>query len=370
MSRNEDPIYNSLNGVNLWERLRERADFASSRPERASGIEISRLESHRTGEYYILKNPHAGTYLKLTSRDFYLWSLMDGTRSVKDLVMAYISKYGSFPRVISLVDQLRNNFFLTDQPVNAFDNLKRELSKGTSRYRADVFWRSFLNREFSLHRIDRYVSKAYNAFGWGFFTKPMNALYLLILVLGIFFFTRQLNSGAYPILRMWHNQGYGFGFLAVLVIYVIIAFVHEIAHAFAVKSYGRDIRKGGFMIYFGMPTFFVDTMDIWMEPRRARIIVSWAGAYSQLILGGVSSMVAALFPETLLGSLLFKFAFFSYLWVFINLNPLLEMDGYFILIDWLDITFLRRKSLKFVRSKLWSKILEREIFSRDEKLFS
>lgn len=375
-SNNLKGIWNSIDNLltkppgdaNLWEQLGERADFASSRPEAASGIVVSKLESNRTGEYYILKNPRAGTYLKLTSRDFYLWNLMDGTRSVKDLVMTYISEYGTFPHVVSLVTQLRNNFFLTEQPINTFDNLKRKLRKGTSRHKTDVFWRSFLNKQFSFRQIDRYVSRAYKAVGWIFFTKPMNILYLLILVLGAFFFIRQLNSGSYSILRTW--QSYGLGFLTVLIIYIGIAFVHETAHAFAVKSYGRDIRKAGFMIYFGMPAFFVDTMDIWMEPRRSRIIVSWAGPYSQLIFGGMSSIVAVLFPGTLFGSLLFKFSFFSYLLFFVNLNPLLEMDGYFVFIDWLDVTLLRRRSLGFVRNKLWSKILQREQFDRDEKLFA
>ena len=31
----------------------------------------------------------------------------------------------------------------------------------------------------------------------------------------------------------------------------------------------RDVHRGGFMIYYGAPTFFVDVTDIWLEPRRA-----------------------------------------------------------------------------------------------------
>ena len=356
--------------VNLWSRLKEKVDFASSKPERTAGIVESRLQSNREGEYYILKNPHAGTYLKLTDRDFYLWSLMDGTRSVKDLVVAYFTRYKAFAfaRVGSLVAQLKNNSFLSDQSVNTFDNLKKELNRRTLKNRADTFWGLFLSREFALHNIDQYISKAYRTVGWILLTKPMKILYFILSVLGTFFFIRQLNSGAYPILRMWNS--YGLGFLTVLIIYIVIVAIHETAHALAAKSYGRDIRRGGFLMYFGMPAFFVDTMDMWMEPRRARIVVSWAGPYSQLISGGLCSIIAAFIPGTAVSSLLFIFAFFSYLSVFINLNTLLEMDGYFILIDWLEIPLLRRKSLHFVRKELWQKILQREKFDRDEKIFT
>ena len=42
--------------------------------------------------------------------------------------------------------------------------------------------------------------------------------------------------------------------------------------------------------------------------------------------------------------------FGAYLGAFINLNPLLELDGYFILIDWLEIPMLRQRSLDYWRT--------------------
>jgi len=354
----------------LWEQLREKADPTAFKPRRANEIVERRLESNRGGEYHILKNPRTSTYLKLTDRDLYLWNLMDGTRSISDLVVAYFLEYNSFAleRVGSLVTQLRNSFFLTDQPVNTFHRLKNRLDSGTFGHKADVLWKSFLSKEFSLHNIDRYISKIYKAVGWVFFTKPLKVLHILLSVLGAFFFAKQLNSGEYPILQIWDS--YGLGFLTILIIYLVIVVIHESAHAFTAKSYDRNIRKGGFMIYFGMPAFFVDTMDMWMEPRRARMAVSWAGPYVQLIFGGVCSIVAAIFPGTGISPLLFKVAFFSYLLVFLNLNPLLELDGYFILMDWLEIPLLRRRSLEFVKKELWPKILRREEFSKTERIFS
>ena len=32
---------------------------------------------------------------------------------------------------------------------------------------------------------------------------------------------------------------------------------------FAVKSYGRRVNRGGFMVMLGMPFAFVDTSDMW-----------------------------------------------------------------------------------------------------------
>ena len=53
-----------------------------------------------------------------------------------------------------------------------------------------------------------------------------------------------------------------------------------------------------------------------------------------------------------------------------NLNPLLKLDGYYILMDWLEIPRLREKSLAFIGKPLREKLRKREAFSRDEKIFA
>jgi putative peptide zinc metalloprotease protein len=110
------------------------------------------------------------------------------------------------------------------------------------------------------------------------------------------------------------------------------------------------------MIYFGFPGFFVDTTDIWMEGKRARLAVSWAGPYSGLILAGMASIAIAVWPGSALNGILFRFAFLTYLLVFLNLNPLLKLDGYYLLMDWLEIPMLREKSLAFLRTGLPAKL--------------
>ncbi len=54
----------------------------------------------------------------------------------------------------------------------------------------------------------------------------------------------------------------------------------------------------------------------------------------------------------------------------LNLNPLLEWDGYFVLMDWLEIPMLRKRSMDFVKRKFLNKIISRESFSREERIFA
>jgi CRP-like cAMP-binding protein len=105
-----------------------------------------------------------------------------------------------------------------------------------------------------------------------------------------------------------------------------------------------------------MPAVFVDTMDMWLEGKRARLAVTWAGPYSGLVIGGLVSIFLVLRPDFGLNAVLYQFTLITYLTVFLNLNPLLEWDGYYLLMDWLEIPMLRQRSLDFVRTGLWQKL--------------
>jgi CRP-like cAMP-binding protein len=63
---------------------------------------------------------------------------------------------------------------------------------------------------------------------------------------------------------------------------------------------------------------------------------------------------------------LYKFALLNYFVIFLNLVPLLELDGYWILSDAIQLPDLRPRSLQFIRHDLWHKLRHRERFTRQE----
>ncbi|MCZ0985896.1 hypothetical protein O1M54_10110 [Streptomyces diastatochromogenes] len=62
--------------------------------------------------------------------------------------------------------------------------------------------------------------------------------------------------------------------------------MHELTHALAVKSYGRKVRRGGFLLMMGMPFAFVDTSDMWFGSRWSRVVVALSGPLSTAALAG------------------------------------------------------------------------------------
>jgi putative peptide zinc metalloprotease protein len=130
------------------------------------------------------------------------------------------------------------------------------------------------------------------------------------------------------------------------------------------------VRKAGFMFYLGMPAFFVDASDMWLAGRRARIAVSAAGPLVNCVLGGALAIVVLLLPVSLPAQVLHQVAWVAFLGAFLNLNPLLNLDGYYVLMDWLDMPQLRERSFAFVRRELLTRLRTRARFTREEIIFS
>jgi Zn-dependent protease len=342
------------NVQSIWVWLAQKLDLAQSRPQAADGVIVSQL-TDRDGPYYILKNPATKTYFRLSDRDHFLWQRMDGNHTVKDMVVAYFMEYKvlAFARVGVLLEGLKSAVLLTEQPVNVYQQVRTQLDRRDPQKRLADLGKILLEKQFPIRGVDRLLTSLYKLGGWLFYTPPAQILWLLVTVAGLVCFSIVMADKGYGIVAIRGN--YLLGVISLIAVYILSMFVHEIAHGLTVKHYHREVPRGGLMIYFGFMTFFVDTSDIWMEGKRPRLAVTWAGPYANLILAGAASLAMITWPSFLLNPLLFQFSFITYLNVLLNLNPLLELDGYFLLMDFLEIPMLRRKSLEFIRHGIWAK---------------
>jgi putative peptide zinc metalloprotease protein len=159
--------------------------------------------------------------------------------------------------------------------------------------------------------------------------------------------------------------------VVLLVVLALVALaVHELGHGLAVKHAGRRVHEAGVRLYFGLPAAFVDTSDIWMASPRQRLLTAFAGPWTGLILGGLCAVAASLVATSPLGGFLFTAAFVFLVDNLFNFNPLLELDGYYMLIDFLDRPLLRPRALAFVRGPLWSRVWRRQPLSGEERLLA
>ncbi|HZD57399.1 MAG TPA: cyclic nucleotide-binding domain-containing protein [Anaerolineales bacterium] len=353
--------------ADVWELIKGRSNLAGKKPE-ANPAVITRELRDRQGPYFVLKNPQKKTYLRLSPAEHRLWTQMDGHTSMEELIVEHFMATGVFAHslIAHLVDQLYRNWMLSDEPLAVWDQVNQAVQKRSWSYRLSAPARIFLTQKLSIRNLDRIIVAAYKYGGWLAFTPPAKILLAMLSLAGLVAFYHVLNDPQYVFL----GQDIVPGLALLWVAAILPVLIHELGHALTVKHFGREVPGGGLMLYFGMPAAYVETTDIWLEPRRARLAVTWNGPYTGLILGGLAALLIALFPAQSYNNFLFKMAGFAYFTVFINVNPLLKLDGYYLLSDLLDVTSLREKSILFVRKKLFGKVLARQRFSRDEWIYT
>jgi putative peptide zinc metalloprotease protein len=368
-------------GEGVWQALVRRADLTQERPRRATGV--AEGEVTEDGERYTALRSPTGRYLRLTAAERELWELMDGTRSVGELATHGFLRFRQLLPVAELVQTLRRDGFLSEAAAGVYLGLRGRLEARTVRGLGQQVLSSLRQREFAIGGVDAFADALHRGGGWLLFTRPFLVLLTLIALAGLGCFALVATGAAGGAYSVIDAAAAGTSLLALWAALLVSFALHELAHALTVKHFGRTVLRGGVMIYYGLPAAFVDTSDIWLAGRRARILTSLAGPVCDLTVGSLAAIAAALLPVGAAGDAAYKLAVASYLAALCNLNPLLELDGYYMLSDWLALPNLRRRALAFISGPLWQKLRSawaeqraaREhgpllTFSREERIFT
>ena len=352
-----------------WTQLAEAVGLLDERPQLQSGVESVQQVTRRGETFHVLRNAVAGTYVKVTADEFRLLPLLDGSHTIRDIVVADYEHTGvvNVARVAGLAGQLRSQSFLAQPPRDVFAQLGTAL-RGRSLARLPArLGRAFVQRSFATNRADPVFGWLYRKGGWLCFTRPVALFGVLCGVLGPIFFLAEFVRGRYPLFRA--GDSYLLGFVLFGALESITLLVHELGHALAAKHAHRFVPRAGVMIYYGFPAAFVDTSDVWMSPRRERLLTSFAGPWTGLVIGGIAATTAFALPQGALGGFLYAWSFVCVLNTLLNLVPFLELDGYFLFIDLVEQPMLRTRSLRFLRSGVWKRLTRHEKLSADERLF-
>jgi CRP-like cAMP-binding protein/Zn-dependent protease len=319
-----------------------------ARPAQASGI-ISSQRTNADGEIItVLKNPASHTYYRLSSQGWFIWQLLDGRRSLRDLALDYMSAYKSFaPQAIAeTIAGLAAAGFVETKQLRA-DVLEKTIHLAWWQ-RAVVGARRVLEWQWSIKGIDKTLTRIYRGGVRFFYTRVAQFVLALVTLAGLVAFI----SMAYKASAAIHSHG-GAKFLLFLIpAYLFSILIHEAGHAFTTKAFGYEVPRAGIGWYWFGPIAFVDTSDMWLAGRWPRIAVSLAGPYSNMALAGISAIIAWLSGNATVSAALWLFAAASYVMVLFNFNPLLEYDGYYILADWLERPNLRSRSLAWIGKEM------------------
>jgi putative peptide zinc metalloprotease protein len=312
-------------------------------PRLRSGYALKRLDASEGERRWVVRELRGGSFLRISDSDARLLRLFDGTRSLKDLVGEAESAFGQLGavRLARLLADLGDRGMLAGVEGGA----TAETAAPEGRMK-----RLFKTRERSIDGIGPFVGWIYRHGGWVLFTRPALVAIATLAVVGLGVWVALIVGRYGTPFVVAHRLV--LGGLVFFIGRALLVGLHELAHGLAMESVGRRVHRAGVKSIFIFPYAFVDTSEVWFEPRRRRAAVSAAGPLSDLTLAGVFSILCLTLAAGTIRDVTFQLAFAGYVAAFFNLNPFLERDGYQILADRLGVPGLRARAREELRRRL------------------
>jgi putative peptide zinc metalloprotease protein len=315
-----------------------KTNYRDYPPRIAVDVEIG---EQRDGDRpaFIVGSSSAGRYLLLGTAEYRALQLLGESLAPPAICAEFGRRYGGTLTLATLtkfLTRLDETGILAGERREGHYPLEQQLST------------QFYTR-FSLFNPDPLFTRLVSVMRWVWTTQFFAGSLLLMLTAA----TMALMNGA----EVAHYGGYILRehYIAVIVAGLLIGVTHEFAHGLTCKAFGgRATEVGVLLIYYFLPALYCNVSGIHLIPqRRRRLWVIAAGVYWQLLVGTLSLLAWFLLaPYTLLADMAFIIFCGSVLDVIFNGNPLIKLDGYYFLSQWLRMPNLMDRARDWRRGLL------------------
>jgi len=306
-------------------------------------------QTYRGEQSFIVKDPQSRKYYRFRPVEVMVMQTLDGEHTAAEAARVLageglkVSPAGveSFAAKLSAMGLCERT--LSERSVLQMERLRAERRR---RLRPSVFKGDLLRLRWSVGDPDKLFDRWLPRLRF-FFTRTflaisvaLFAVYLVVLGLKWPEFSTALAD--------LYTFNFDAGTLAVLWVTGIgIIIIHELGHGFTCKYFGGQVHEIGAMLIYFEPAFYCNVNDAWTFPElRARLWVTAAGSWIQLVVASVAAIVWwAAAPGTLVSDVAFAAVLIGGITtVFMNANPLIPLDGYYALSDYLEVPNLRQRA--------------------------
>ena len=299
--------------------------------------------------------PCNGGMFKLPPANWKLAQLFDGNRSYEEIADLYTKETGvqydtDAVREFAANLEVGEFWFKTPQEKNILllqqsTEERRKILKGKNR------WADLSEITFPAFNPDRVLNWLYG------YTEFFYSSWFTILTLMAFAVTAGITITHWreigrDTLEFYNFTNKTWGDVAALyIIGMFVVAVHEFAHAHACKHCGGRVPAMGFALIYLTPAFYTDTTEGAVTgTRNQRIAISVAGVWSEMMLCAIATPIWwGTPPDTPLhNGAYFMMMLTGIMSLVVNWNPLMKLDGYYILCELLAIPDLKEDSTAYV----------------------
>lgn len=299
--------------------------------------------------------PSAGFMFIFAPQQWKLAQLFDGKRTYEEIAEKYSQELGTqydTDEVRKFAGDLEaiGFWYKTAQEKN-ISYMKQSLEERRKKVKARSKWADLSDVTFPAFNPDYFLTWAHSH------TKFFYSTRFTLLTLCAFSFSAGITVTHWTEIGRDTVEFYDFTSKTwgdVFVLYVLQMFVvavHEFAHAHACKHCGGRVPAMGFALVYLTPAFYTDTTEGSVTGTRfQRFIIYVAGVWSELILCSIATPIWwGTPPDTLVhNAAYFVMMITGIMSLVLNWNPLMKLDGYFMLCEIVEIRDLKEESTAFV----------------------
>ena len=316
-----------------------------------------RLRSHiqfhhhvyRGSDWYVLQDFSSGKFHRFSKESYLIIGMMNGERTMAEIWAATCETLGddmaTQDEVIQLLSYLHQSDILQSDLLpdiaDLGDRNKREkMQVWYARLRSPAamnfgLWDpdSFLTRTAFIARL---VFSRVGAVIWCL------TVFVALTLLGLH--RKELSSNVTDRILSAEN-------LALLaLVYPISRLFHELGHAYAVKRWEGEVHEMGIMFVVFFPLPYVDASWSSAFPaRRSRMLVGAAGILVDVFVAALAMILWTLAEPGTVRVIAYNVLLVCGLsTLFLNGNPLIRFDGYYVLSDWLEMPNLGDRSIRYL----------------------
>ncbi|MBI5266723.1 MAG: HlyD family efflux transporter periplasmic adaptor subunit [candidate division Zixibacteria bacterium] len=315
---------------------------------------------------FTVKEPVAGKYIRLRAPEYWLISQFDGQSSANDLAAKFHEKFGfamTGSAVMEFAGALERVGLLAAE-TGVSESEKPAPPKAT---RAD----NLLHLQLASFRPGKFLDRLAGMYR-PFHRWPWFVVQFIVMVLGVGVLVANSENFAVHLAQLFNIASIA---TIVISLFLLVAF-HELAHAVACRYHGGEVRAMGILLLYFQPAFFADISDAWLFPKkRQRLVVTLAGLWSQTLFMALAVVIwRVTVAGTAINTLAHIFGIVCWITLLFNFNPLIKLDGYYLLSDWVGLPNLRARSFAYLKNVIqrhilgWS-VTRVEVTPRERKIF-
>jgi putative peptide zinc metalloprotease protein len=287
------------------------------------------------------------------------WELaqfFDGTRSYKEIAADFSAKTNSL-----LSEDDAREFAQTTEEIGFWHRTVQEknillMQKDAHRRRKTLKatksrWGDLAEITFPAFNPDNYLTWLYERTCW-IYTWWFSVFTLALFSVMIAITVTHWSEIGRDTLQFYNFTEKTWGDLAVFWVATLVAMCwHETAHGHATKHYGGKVPAMGFLLIYLAPAFYTDTTEGMVTGSRyQRFIIAMAGSWSELYLCAFATIVWwDSPPDTAVHDTAYTMMLVTGIAAaLINLNPLIKLDGYYMMCEIFALNDLKEDSTAYV----------------------